>query len=346
MIAHVVVYAIAAAVLTLGVFPFFHFLVFGLFERRREVLSYFGDKSIKLYFRRFYSAEADKLLRHPRDSLLAMYNDRFGVRTFLLPGAVYIGSLILLIWVMMSSLADTALSAPALKLEARGTYALAGAYFWVTWDLIARYRQRDVVRSSLYGYAFRFVISIPLAGALSTLFTDAGAAPIAFALGAFPTTSLIRIIRRQSSKRLGLGDDVDEPKSQLEQLNCINTTLAEKFSDIGVTTMLQLAYEDPIQLAMRTNLSVNYITDTISQALATIYGLDLKITTPFSVRGGIEAAETFEALKSRNSDDSARAKVVVEELAKIMKKPTEVVEKVLHDIRGDPYTDFLREVWA
>ena len=346
MVAESVVHATALAVLALGVFPFFHFLIFGLFERRREILSYFSDKSIELYFERFYSAEAKKLSHHPRDSLSAMYNDRFGARTFVLPGIVYIASLILVIWIMMSSLAETSLSASALKLETRGLFALAGAYFWVTWDLIARYRQRDVVPSSLYGYAFRFVISIPLVDALSTLFSDAGAPPIAFALGAFPTTTLIRIIRRQSAKRLGLGDDVDEPKSQLEQLTCINTTIAEKFSDIGVTTMVQLAYEDPIQLAMRTNLSINYITDTISQALATIYGFDLTITGPYSVRGAIEAGETFDALKSKKDEDRARAEAVVQGLAAALNKPREIIEKILFGIAGDPYTVFLREVWA
>lgn len=338
--------AVAAAIFALGFFPFIHFLIFGLFERRREILSYFGDKSIRLYFEQFYSAEAADLSQHPRESLFTMYNNRFGVRTFLLSGAVYLASLVLLIAAMMFSLdaADLHWSGPTL--EQRGLYALAGAYFWVTWDLISRYRQRDVVPSFLYGYGFRFVISIPLAYAVSTLFADAAAPPVAFLLGAFPTTTLIMIIRRQGTKRFGLGDDMNETKSELEQLDCINTTLAEKFSEIGITTMVQLAYEDPIQLAMRTNLSINYITDTISQALATVYGLDLKVTLPFSIRGAIEAAEAFDDLSSTNADDKARATAVVQQLAAAMQKPAAIIEKVLHDIANDPYAIFLREVWA
>jgi hypothetical protein len=223
---------------------------------------------------------------------------------------------------------------------------LAGAYFWVTWDLISHYRQRDMVPSFLYGYAFRFVVSIPLAYGVSTFFNDAAAPPVAFALGAFPTTTLMMIVRRQGVQRFGLGDDIGKANSELEVLQGVNTTLAEKFSDIGVTAMLQLAYEDPIQLAMRTNLSINYITDTISQAMATIYGLDLNVTRPLSIRGALEAAETFDDLTSNDAKDRGRAKIVVDQLAKATGKQAKIVEKILQDITNDPYTIFLRDVWA
>jgi hypothetical protein len=163
---------------------------------------------------------------------------------------------------------------PDAGFDKKGLYARAGAYLWVTLDLISRYRQRDLVPSALYWYTFRFLFSIPLVFALSTSFTDLAAPPIAFALGAFPTNTLMLILRRQATQRLRLGwddkgtiDGTGTQRLELESLQGVNTTLAEKFAEIGITTALQLAYEDPIQLTMRTNLSFNFVTDLVSQSL-------------------------------------------------------------------------------
>jgi hypothetical protein len=340
-----ITYTACLVVFSLGLLPFLHFLIFGLRERRREILSYFEDESIQLYFKQFYLAELPRLSGNAKKSLRDIYDDRFGYRTFVLPGVLYVMSLALIVACVVSSLPDDPAGWSGPKLESRGIYALAGAYMWVVWDLISRYRQRDVVPSVLYWYAFRFVISIPLAYALSTLLNEAAAPPVAFLLGAFPTNTLMLIVRRQGAQRFGLGDDTGATKLELEKLQGVNTTLAEKLSEVGVTTMLQLAYEDPIQLTMRTNLSFQFITDIISQALATVYGLDLGVTRLFSVRGAIEAAEVYEDLSSKKKAEQARAEAVVQKLAEALKVPTEIVAKILHDIRNDPFTDFVRNIW-
>jgi hypothetical protein len=112
-------------------------------------------------------------------------------------------------------------------------------------------------------------------------------------------------------------------------------------------TMLQLAYEDPIQLTMRTNLSFDFVTDVISQALAIVYGLNLTITRLYSIRGAFEASEVIE--DSSDADDQeakARADAVITQLADKLQKPPEIIQKILWDIHDDPCTDFLRETWA
>lgn len=236
---------------------------------------------------------------------------------------------------------------PGATIEERGLYALAGAYLWVILDLVARYRQRNLVPSALYGYTFRFIISIPLAYALSTLFANDVAPAIAFALGAFPTNTLMLILRRQAVQRFGLSDDTETRKLELEALQGVNTTLAEKFGEIGIMTTLQLAYEDPVQLTMRTNLSFNFITDVVSQALAIVYGLDLSVTRPYSVRGAFEASEVFEdSIQNEDQEARARADVVIAELATKFEKPQLIIQKILHDIHEDPYTQFLRDIWV
>jgi hypothetical protein len=72
-------------------------------------------------------------------------------------------------------------------------------------------------------------------------------------------------------RKLKLGEERESEKYELEELQGVNTSLAEKFAEIGVTTFLILAYEDPIQLTMRMNLPFRVIADLISQALFALY---------------------------------------------------------------------------
>jgi hypothetical protein len=335
----------------LGSLPVIHHLVFGLHEKRREILDYFQPHSILLYFKQFYSGDWRLLVGKPETEIITKFNEeydsRFGVRTFLLPTSTYLLALFTLVFVIAFAIARGSPKWAGATLEVRGLYALAGAYLWVILDLVSHYRQRDLAPSALYGYTFRFLISLPLAYAISALLTDAAAPPVAFALGAFPTDTLTLILRRQAAQRLGLGEDTGTQKLELEALQGVNKTLAEKFGEIGIMTTLQLAYEDPIQLTMRTNLSFNYITDLVSQALAIIYGLDLTITRPYSVRGAFEASEVFEDYgQSADPEAKARADAVITQLAIKLERPERIIQKILHDIHGDPYTQFLRAIWV
>lgn len=333
------------AAFALGVFPVAHHLIFGNRERRREILGFFTPGTVKLYFQEFYESEFEKIARDPSAALRQLYDQRFGARTFALPFILYGLSLLILIGVIVVSILHGPIRWGGATLELKGLYALAGAYLWVTFDLISGYRQRNLTPSALYWYAFRFLISIPLAYAISSLLTETAAAPIAFALGAFPTTTLMLFLRRQASQRLGLGNDADTQKLELEALQGVNTALAEKFSEIGITTLLQLAYEDPIQLTMRTNLSFSYVVDLVSQALATVYGLRLEIARPYALRGAIEAAEAFDHFMNGTDVDKARAATIIRELATKFQVPDAVVQQMLCDIGKDGYTTFLRKMW-
>ena len=334
----------------LGILPVLHHLVFGLRERRREILNYFQPRSILLYIKQFYSADWSSLKNKSDEEIVGrfqeMYDSRFGVRTFLIPSILYSLALIGLVSVIAFAIGYGSVTWSGAALETKGLYALAGAYLWVVLDLISRYRQRNLVPSALYGYTSRFIFSIPLAYAISTFFVNSLAPPIAFALGAFPTETLMVFLRRQGAQRMGLSDDTTKSNLELESLQGVNTALAEKFGEIGIMTMLQLAYEDPIQLTMRTNLSFNFIIDVVSQALATIYGLDLTKTRTFSVRGAFEAAEIFEHIQVGDKEAKLRADVVVTQLAAKFQVCKEIVLKILSDVHEDPYTQFLRQIWV
>ena len=333
-------------VFLIGLLPVVHHLVFGLRERRREIMCVLDDDAVKAYFDRFYHAEAAVLNLNPRRELSRIYDHRFGIRSFVLPLIVYVTALALAILLIATVVGDNMPGKPTpALLGVVAAYGLAGAYLWVVSDLIARYRQRNLVPSALYFAAFRIVISIPLAAALGAViqnYSESVAASLGFLLGAFPTSTLFLIARRTAGKWLNLTDDPTQPDKppELELLQGINRPIAETFSDIGVSTLVQLAYDDPIQLAMRSNLSFNFVLDIVSQALVAIY-IDPKIACKYSLRGSVEAS----SLAAQFFNNEQVAGRVVADLAAELRLSVEVIAVILYQIREDPYCKFINAIW-
>jgi len=94
------------------------------------------------------------------------------------------------------------------------------------------------------------------------------ALPIAFLLGAFPTRSISTIARRLARRQLNLGADTEEKaESELEALQGVDTRIAERFADEGITTIVPLAYSDPVELTTRcASFSFSFVVDCASQA--------------------------------------------------------------------------------
>jgi hypothetical protein len=190
---------------------------------------------------------------------------------------------------------------------------------------------------------FRIVISIPLAAAFGSIIPSF-AAPVGFLLGAFPTDTLLLIVRRTVSQKFGFGDDQSSEKRELEKLQGVTTSIAETFADIGVTTLVQLAYDDPIQLAMRTNLTFYYVLDVASQALAANY-LDLDKARKYSIRGAVEASSLMKSLDKKSGPDFDNAMIVLKTLATDLSISEAALTIVLAQISGDPCAKLQCAIW-
>ena len=117
-------------------------------------------------------------------------------------------------------------------------------------------------------------------------------------LGAFPTGTLFTIARRLASTQLGVADDPQGQGLELEQLQSISKTNAERFYDEGIATIVQLAYTDPIDLTIRTNFDFTYVVDCFSQALLWIYFTDKsKGLAMYSLRGAQEVSSLMNSLQ-------------------------------------------------
>ena len=243
---------------------------------------------------------------------------------------------------------------PGNDLRALVASALGGAFIWIVSDELDRLRRRDFTSTDVYYYVFRLLLAIPFAWALSAssvegkIFGLNAAIPLGFFLGAFPTKTLFTIARRIGSQQLKLGDDQDSGNLELEKLQSIGKTNAERFKDEGVSTISTLAYADPIDLTIRTNFDFSYVVDCVSQALAWIYFQDdCASLFELSLRGAYEIAYVVQT--ANNPSDlvkQAAAIQTIQAAAARLKIDPIAFRTSLDQIAEDPYTIFLINVWS
>lgn len=206
-------------------------------------------------------------------SLPRFYDARFGRRRYVVPVLLLVLLAIIPIdWAIESALAWSGHPGTAVRLPPQAVAAIAGAYTWVAADVLSRWQYRDLLPIHVTWAALRFAVALPLAYAFGSLVAADLKIFVAFAISAFPTRALVTITRRIFRRKLDLGDAGEKAESELEKLQGIDTRVAERFADEGYTTVLQLAYADPIELTMRcSSFGFSFVTDCASQALAWIY---------------------------------------------------------------------------
>jgi hypothetical protein len=336
----------AVVILTaLLVIPVLIYLFTGWSVRRSEIVGAMSSKGAALYFKQFYPA-----LRPERDVLKAFskhYQRRYGRRHYLIPLALLgIVAIFLLIMTTHTILNWLLNQSSATNLPPVAVGATAGAYMWVAGDILIRCRGRQLAPTDLYWAALRFVIAIPLAFAFAGILKDEAAVGIAFLLGAFPTNTLLTIARRIGNRKLGLSEGGEEAQSEVEQIQGITSGLAERFRDEGVSTILQPAYSDPVDLTIRTSFSFNYVIDCISQSLAWLYlEKDLEKSRRLSLRGAQEINTLITELRDGSAREQATATATISHIAAQLNMDRDVLERLLCEIAFDPYTEFIVDLW-
>jgi hypothetical protein len=223
--------------------------------------------------------------------------------------------------------------------------AIAGAFVWIISDEIDRLRRRDFTSYDVYYYVFRILIAVPFGWAITRLqVTLQVGIPVAFFLGAFPTSTLFTAARRLAGQQLKLGEDAASGKLELESLQSVGKDAAERFKDEGIYTITQLAYADPLDLTVRTNFDFSYVVDCVSQGLFWIYlGDKVKDLQAYSLRGAQEVAYFYSGLTK--SDPNAAA--ALQEIASVkLKIGKEALQCTLEQVAKDPYTEFLCKIWS
>lgn len=339
--------------------PLIRFLCSGWKIRRHEIIDKFGKSAIESYYGQFFSIESydEKNYLKEFENLL---DSKSGRVSFIFPSLM----LTAITFAIVLSISETVFDrlggdvSPVIALPAMAISAFSGAYMWVLYDFISRARRLDFAAVHVSWACFRLVIAAPLGYAVAAVLADEIGVSAAFLFGAFPTHTMMRILRRQANRHLEFGDTSGDEMNELEKLQGINTTIAERFGDEGINTILQLAYCDPVDLTTRSGFSFNYVVDCVSQALAWIYLEDkLVIMRQHSLRGAQEISTIVDELDGKHPKDIAARKVNQTEifaetarkalplLADDLQMDPIVLERMLREIAGDPYTQFICDVW-
>ena len=224
--------------------------------------------------------------------------------------------------------------------------AIAGGYAFVTSDFIARVQRGSLSRADILRGALRLAVAIPVGLSFGQL-NSSLAAFIAFGVGIFPLEALTTIIRRVLDDKLKLQSDANSVPDRVVLLSGIDRSIADRLQDADITTVPQLAWCDPIQLTMRTNLSFEFVSDIVGQSLAWVYLRDkLSVLQAFGLRGGYEIRVLMLELKEGDASDKAKAKKVLEKAAEAINMPVEGLSYAFYQIAEDASTKFIYDSWG
>jgi len=331
--------------------PIVVFLVRGWRSRREELLGYFTDEAIRLYFERFYSAALPE--KSTEAAAFARHHDaHFGRHHFVLPLLVLAGvASIALAWC-----ADSFAQAAGDKsyfwrpLSPIPVAALLGAYAWVVFELISESVRRTLSPSNILWAIFRFAVAAPIAMAVTSLFQDVLGVALAFLLGGFPTQQLMVLLRRLANQKLGLGDQPEGRVSEIQVLDSVDRRTAERLAEENITAIVQLAYCNPVEISIRTSIRLDVIADYVGQALVWNYlGEDTPKLRRLGIRGAPEVADLWRELNDEEPDGRVlkqNAEKTVDFAATALKLDPGAFRNTIAQVAEDPYTVFLCSIWG
>lgn len=349
-------------------FPLGNFYFIGWKRRAREIATGLPTKAKYLYLTVYQQTQCSE--ENASAVFDRMYRDWYGRGLYLMP--------ILLVFLVsiyenfyLAGAIKTLLTFDQNKLDATGTFtvthaAVAGAYTFVTLDYFTRMQRRNLAIVDVLSGGLRMVMALPIGYAFASIDKSHGVA-LAFVVTALPVEFLATMARRLANKWLKLEIGADTSIDQVKSLAGVDAPIADRISNADITTITQLAWCDPIQLTMRTNLQFNFVLDIVSQALAWVYfEKRLERLRPLGLRGAVEIRNLVMELSSES--DLARNKAssvlpAAAEAAAILavsatpgqrvytpKKSNDELSQagILHafeEIAYDPATEFLYEAW-
>lgn len=333
--------------------PLLRYVLIGWHIKRRDITDGFNEAARKTYFRMFVPSESVATADDATKEFDRIYRKWYGRQFFLVPGML----LFVVTVMVVSMIAFSGFSRfgymknPVFDLPSTALAALAGAYLWVVHDFISRSRRLDFSSSDVHWATLRFLIAIPMGYAFSA--TPATGPFIAFALGAFPLSALVTGLRRMAEKTVvGLAPTKEESRDEIAKLQGVDKGVVDRLAREDIATISQLAYCDPVRLVMRSNLTFNFVTDCMNQALAWIYlGEHLDTLRPMGLRGAVEIKNLIDEYDASASTDPKAVQAhqlatrAVPKMAAAIKQDPDALLVALREIAGDPFTRFLAAMW-
>jgi hypothetical protein len=345
-----------AVVMTgIGLLPIMAFYVRGWQIRHDDIRNSLDDQAIERYVRTFlYNAKRDK--ESHVQIFDRMYTTRYG-RYRLREPIILLIAVLLPLSTLASHTALTRLMAyehvgyttPTLVLPAEALAAVTGAYSFVVANLVWAALSYNLPPLVLVNAALRLLVAAPLGYAVASV-GGGHSELLAFAAGAWPLGWFQTQFRRLTNNYLlnaganAPGGADASPTDSAITLDGVDRQVAENLAGAQISTVAQLAYCDPVQISLRTNITFDVIIDLQSEALAAIYlGDKLDALRLMGLRGAIEIAGLW-ALQ-----DSAETSPQFDKTFAAAQQAAGIAaggfRNCLREIALDPYTQFLVAVW-
>jgi hypothetical protein len=245
------------------------------------------------------------------------------------------------------------------RLPATIIMALVGGYVWGVFQICARSRSSELSPDDLYEIDLGLIAAVPVGIAFSLLTADLGGLRsfMAFAASAFPLRDVQRLFRQYATRKALESSDSGNSASRPAELHLGTTieglsdqTLA-RLSELRISTVLDMAYCDPIRVMVQTGFPLPVIIDWVDQSLWALYSGDLKSKIDkLGIRCSLDVCE-FVDLHLRDDKGTKRAvvdganKSALDALAQAMGSDSLLLQDLLFRIYCDPQVVVLRKLW-
>ncbi|OJH33761.1 hypothetical protein [Cystobacter ferrugineus] len=220
----------------------------------------------------------------------------------------------------------------------------AGAFLSGSWELIRRHRRLEFSPDVLHRM-WHSLLAAPLtATLLSAAFKEDVALLVALGVGATPWRELIDLVSERARGVLKLTDSrAQEEAPTLHHLQGMTRELIHRFKEEEITSIEHLAYANPINLLLMSNVNWFRLLDLINQALLHCYlGEKCESLRPFGIRGAIEATELWTRATQGTQEERVKAMEVLNEVAKTLGLPAPAIQNLMTVLQEEPQVVFLR----
>ncbi len=234
--------------------------------------------------------------------------------------------------------------------------ALTGGYVWSVYQVFARIRASELSPGDLYEIDLGLLAAVPVGSAFSLITAELEGVRsfMAFAASAFPLREVSRLVRQNATRKMLESSDASTTRptelhlgTAIEGLS--DQTLA-RLSELRITTVLDMAYCDPIKVMVQTGFPLPVIVDWMDQSLWALYVGDLKPQfDKCGLRCSLDVCE-FVDLHLLDGEGKKKAaisgsdKEALDALAQKMCAPV-LLQDLFFRIYVDPQVMVLRKLW-
>jgi len=275
--------------------------------RREEILEILTARVAECYLRVFRPATT--ISSNHELQVLDRFEDfhrpsryiRMGLFAFL-PSAI--GSTVVAAWIYAVGSGSTV---GAAKIPTTAIFAFLGGWVWSLYEVIDRGTRRTLVPDTLADAAFRMLASVPIGYAFSLLVMQPVMPFIAFAISAFPMRDVRLFMNKKALEQLKHNAPAPAASQQerlQDRVPAIGIDALAQLREVGITTVTDLAYADPVRILVQTGLPLRRVIVWIDAALLALYaGANVEKLRAMGIGSALEASHFFKDYGSYEGPD-------------------------------------------